>query len=52
MLPRLEVPMMAAQLRLSHYSLEGVMQQVSTFMLTPHRADLQCRRLPSTVRDG
>jgi len=38
------------RLRSSHFSFEGVMAQVSAFMLTPHRADLQCRRLPPSTR--
>ena len=42
----------AKKLRESHFTLAGVLSQVSRFMLNPRISDLQCRRLPSTVRDA
>ena len=39
-------------LRVSHFTLAGVMKQVAAFMLVPHAADLQCRRLPASTRDA
>ena len=40
----------AAALRVSHFTLPGVMEQISRFMTAPETADLQCRKLPRTVR--
>ena len=42
----------AARLRGSHFTLGGVMQQIQSWMLDPARSDLQCQRLPSTIRDA
>ena len=39
-----------SRLRATHFTFEGAMDQIAKFMLAPHLADLQCRRLPSTVR--
>lgn len=41
-----------ARLRTSHFTFEGVLTQVSSFMLAPRQADLQCRRLPPSPRGG
>jgi hypothetical protein len=38
------------QLRESHFTFAGVMEQISSFMVVPHRSDLRCRRLPETSR--
>ena len=40
----------AARLRTSHFTLPGVMRQIERFMLAPEKADLECRKLPSSVR--
>ena len=42
----------AASLRESHFTFSGVLSQVSRFMLSPRTSDLQCRKLPRTVRDA
>lgn len=42
----------AAALRASHFTLPGVMLQISRFMLEPWDADLQCQRLPPSLRDA
>ena len=39
-----------ARLRVSHFTLEGVMGQISAFMLAAHRSDLQCQKLPASTR--
>ena len=43
---------MAARVRRTHYTLDGVMEQIARFLLTPKRADLHCRQLPISVRDA
>lgn len=42
----------AANMSRSHFTLHGVMDQIGRFLRDPRRSDLQCQRLPRSVRDA